>query len=92
MSVHSNVTKECMIGLTNLSEQEKKQSAIKNENKILNQSLDEELAETFEPIATNKEVNESNKILKRILKKQILTMKHAFFIFTKLRCNCHTIT
>ena len=69
MNFYSNVTEANMIDLTNLSKQQKKQSAIKDENRTSKQSHDEELAEIFKSRTTKKEVIESTNTLRGILER-----------------------
>ena len=53
MSIYPNVTKEDLINLSKLADQQKEQKASKIKTRILKQTHDEKLAETFKPI-TNK--------------------------------------
>ena len=64
MSIYPNVTQEDLNKLSELAEQQKEQRATKIKNRILKQTHDEQLAETFKPI-TNKleKINESTKNL-----------------------------
>ena len=64
MSIYPNVTQEDLNKLSELAEQQKEQRANKIKNRILKQTHDEKLAETFKPI-TNKleKINESTKNL-----------------------------
>ena len=50
MSICSNVTKEDLINLRKLAEQQKEQRAIKIRNQILKQTYDKKLSESFSPI------------------------------------------
>ena len=60
MSIYPNVTQEDLNKLSQLAEQQKEQRANKIKNRILKQTHDEKLAETFKPI-TNKleKINET---------------------------------
>ena len=53
MSIYPNVTKDDLINLSKLADQQKEQKASKIKTRILKQTHDEKLAETFKPI-TNK--------------------------------------
>ena len=53
MSFYSNVTKEDLINLRQLAEQQKEHRALKNKNRILKQTHDVELAESLSPITKN---------------------------------------
>ena len=65
MSIHPNVTKEEMINLPKLAEQQKTQRTIKTKNKILEQTHDKKLDESFIPITEKLgEVDKSTKKLK----------------------------
>ena len=65
MSSHPNVTKEEMINLAKLAEQQKTQRTIKTKNKILEQTHDKKLDESFIPITEKLgEVDKSTKKLK----------------------------
>ena len=61
MSIYSNVTKQGLIILRKLAQQQKNQRALKHENRILKQTHDVALAESLSPI-TNKldEVKQSS--------------------------------
>ena len=76
MSIFSNVTEQDLIYLRKLPEQQKNQRALKIKNRILKQTHDINLAESFSPI-TNKlqEVNKSTKKLGDVLKESSLKMK-----------------
>ena len=50
MSIYPNVTQEDLNKLSELAEQQKEQRANKIKNRILKQTHDEQLAETFKPI------------------------------------------
>ena len=68
MSVYPNVTKQDMINLRKLADQQKNQRALKIKNRILKQTHDEKLAETLSPINkkldyVNNTINESTKQL-----------------------------
>ena len=65
MSIHPNVTKEEMINSAKLTEQQKTQRTIKTKNKILEQTHDKKLDESFIPITEKLgEVDKSTKKLK----------------------------
>ena len=70
MSVYSNVTEQDLINLRKLVNQRKEQRALKIKNKILKQTHDFKLAETFSPI-TDKlvEVKKSTQEVDEIIKK-----------------------
>ena len=53
MSIYLDVTKEDMIELAKLSEQQKNERADKIEIRISKQTRDETLAETFKPLTKN---------------------------------------
>ena len=77
------MTKE-EIKLTKISEEQKNQGANKYRNRILKQTFDGQLAETFTPTTIKlTEVNESNGIHKKFLKNQILEMNHLSPFHTK---------
>ena len=52
MSIYSNVTQEDLNKLSQLAEQQKNQRETKIKNRILKQTHDEQLAETFKPITS----------------------------------------
>ena len=62
MSISSNVTEKDLIFLRKLAKQQKEQTALKIKNRILKQTHDSKLAESFSPI-TGKldEVKETTK-------------------------------
>ena len=65
MSIHPNVTKEEMINSAKLAEQQKTQRTIKTKNKILEQTHDKKLDESFITITEKLgEVDKSTKKLK----------------------------
>ena len=64
MSIYFNVTKEDLINLRKLAEQQKKQRAEKNKNRILKQTHDIKLAESLSPIT--KKLDEVNKSTPKI--------------------------
>ena len=59
MSIYSNVTKQDLINLRKLAEQQKEQQALKIQNKILKQTHNVKLAESLSPIT--KKLDEVNK-------------------------------
>ena len=64
MSIYPNVTQEDLNKLSQLAEQQKEQRANKIKNRILKQTHDEKLAETFKPITNKLEtINETTKNL-----------------------------
>ena len=50
MSIYSNVTEQDLIVLRKLAKQQKKQRALEMKNRILKQTHDIKLAESFSPI------------------------------------------
>ena len=50
MSIYPNVTKEDLINLSKLAEQQKNQRTLKIENRILKQTHDIKLAESLSPV------------------------------------------
>ena len=50
MSIYSNVTEQDLNNLRKLAEQQKEQQALKIKNRILKQTFDEKVAESFSPI------------------------------------------
>ena len=64
MSSHPNVTKEEMINLAKLAEQQKTQRTIKTKNKTLEQTQDKKLDESFKLIT--KKLGEVDKSTKKI--------------------------
>ena len=50
MSIYSNVTKQDLINLRKLAEQQKEQRALKIKFRILKQTHDDKLAESLSPI------------------------------------------
>ena len=70
MSIHSNVTEQDLVNLRKLAEQQKNQRAEKIENKILKQTHDIKLAESFNPITIKLDtINDSAKQLGELIKK-----------------------
>ena len=70
MSIYSNVIERDLIILRKLAEQQKNQRAEKIKNKILKQTHDMKLAESFSPITKKLEdVNKSTQELGEIVKK-----------------------
>ena len=64
MSIYSNVTQEDLNKLSQLAEQQKDYQSTKIKNRILKQTHDEKLSETFKPITSKLEkINESTKNL-----------------------------
>ena len=62
MSIYSNVTKEDLINLRKLAEQQKNQRALKIKNEILKQTNDIKLAESISPITKKLDtINDSTK-------------------------------
>ena len=70
MSIYPNVTQEDLNKLSQLAEQQKEQRATKIKNRILKQTHDEKLAETFKPI-TNK-LEKKMKVQKNLDPKYLL--------------------
>ena len=69
MSIYSNVTGEDMINLRKLAEQQKEQRAIEIKNRILKQSHDIKLAESFSPITKKLDtINKSTKEIGDVIK------------------------
>ena len=69
MSIHSNVTKQDLINLRKLAEQQKNQGAEKIINRILKQTHDVKLAESSSPITKKLDtINESTKQLGEMVK------------------------
>ena len=70
MSIFSNVTKQDLINLRKLAEQQKNQRALKVINRILKQSLDIKLAESLSPITKKlEEINRTTKQLGEVIEK-----------------------
>ena len=78
MSIYSNVTEQDLDNLRKLAEQQKEQRALKIKNRILKQTHDKKLAESFSPITdkitdkideVNKSINESTQELGDVIKK-----------------------
>ena len=63
MSIYSNVTEQDLDKLRKLSDQQKDQRARKMENRILKQTHDIKLAESFSPVI--RKLDEVNKIYSR---------------------------
>ena len=63
MKIYSNVTKQCLINLRKLAEQQKNQRAIIIKNRILNQTHDKKIAENLSLIF--KKSDELNKRTKK---------------------------
>ena len=73
MSTYSNITKEDLINLRKLAEQQKDQRAEKIKNRIIKQTHDIELAESLSPITKKLDnVNKSTKQLNEIVKKSVV--------------------
>ena len=66
MSIYSNVTEQDMINLHKLSQQQKKQRALKIKNRILKQTHDVKLAESLSPIT--EKLDKTNKNLSDVIK------------------------
>ena len=64
MSIYSNVTQEDLNKLSQLAEQQKEQQTTKIKNRILKQTHDEKLAETFKP--TRKLLEKINELTKNL--------------------------
>ena len=70
MSIYSKVTEQDLINLRKLSDQQKKQRALKIKNRILKQTHDIKLAENLSPVTKKLDkVNESIQKLGEIVKK-----------------------
>ena len=84
MIADAHVTEEDMIELAKLSEQQKNQKAYKVGNRILKQTPDEGVAETFKP-RTKKlgEAKESTKKSEKKAKSLILKTMHPLFFLYK---------
>ena len=65
MSIYSNVTEQDLINLHKLAEQQKNQRAEKIKTKILKQTHDIKLAESFSPIT--KKLEESSKKITKVI-------------------------
>ena len=65
MSIYSNVTEQDLINLHKLAEQQKNQRAEKTKNRILKQTHDIKLAESFSPIT--KKLEESTKKITKVI-------------------------
>ena len=78
MSVYPNVTKQDLINISKLAEQQKNQQGIKIKNRILQRTHDNKIAENLSPITKKLDiVNETTKKLGEIVKKnQMMTLKH----------------
>ena len=61
MSIYSNVTEKELENLRKLAEQQKEQIALKIKNRILKQTHDDKLAESFSPITKRLDLVENNK-------------------------------
>ena len=73
MSIYSNITKEDLINLRKLAEQQKDQRAEKIKNRIIKQTHDIELAESLSPITKKLDnINKSSKQLSEIVKKPVV--------------------
>ena len=69
MSIDSNVTEQDLINLRKFAEQQKEQRALKIKYKILKQTLDIKLAESFSPITKKlEEVKETTQNLGDVIK------------------------
>ena len=69
MSIYSNVTEQDLINLHKLAKQQKNQQALNIKNRILKQTHDIKLAESFSPITKKlDEVNETTKKLDEVFK------------------------
>ena len=69
MSIYSNVTQQDLDNLRKLAEQQKEQRALKIENRILKQTHDVKLAESYSPITKKlEEVNKSTKEIGEVIK------------------------
>ena len=69
MSIYSNVTKEDLINLRKLAEQQKEQRALKIKNRTLKQTHNVKLAESLSPITKKlEEVNKSTKKIGEVIK------------------------
>ena len=69
MSVYSNVTEQDLITLRKLAEQQKEQRALKIKNRILKQTHDIKLAESFSPITKKLDtINRSTKEIGEVIK------------------------
>ena len=72
MSIYSNVNEKDLINLRNLAEQQKNQRVLEIKNRILKQTHDIKLAESFSPITEKlDEVKESTQEIGEIIKKNI---------------------
>ena len=65
MSIYSNVTKQYLINLRKIAEQQKEQRALKIKNRILKQTHDFKLAESLSPIT--KKLEEPNKKITNVI-------------------------
>ena len=61
MSIFSNVTKQDLINLRKLAEQQKNQRALKIKNRILERTHDVKLAESLSPLTKRLDLIENNK-------------------------------
>ena len=69
MSIYSNVIEQDMINLRKLAQKQKEQRALKIRNRILKQTHDVKLAESFSPITKKlEEVNKSTKKIGEVIK------------------------
>ena len=70
MSIHSIITEQDLINLRKLADQQRNQRALKIKNRILKETLDIKLAESFSPITTKlDEVNEYFKKIGEVIEK-----------------------
>ena len=74
MSIYSNVTKQDMINLRKLAEQQKEQRALKIKNRILKQTHDIKLAETLSPIT--KKLDETSEKLGVVIKESTQNLEN----------------
>ena len=66
MSIYSNVTEKNLDNLRKLAEQQKEQRALKIKNRLLKQTHDTKIAESFSPIT--KKLEETTKKLGEVIK------------------------